>query len=167
MRLPSFLLHEITVRAVLLKRSREPDFVIGDKDRPYMQRWHWRPRNRWFNIYLHKFCKSDDDRALHDHPWPSCSIIIYGRYVEHTIAAGGIHHRRTFRRGDVIFRRAKSAHRIELPGDTPCETVFITGPRVREWGFHCPGGWVPWQQFVAPDDHGSIGRGCGEHHVRD
>jgi hypothetical protein len=42
----------------------------------------------------------------------------------------------------------------------PCWTVFITGPIVREWGFHCPKGWVHWREFTDARDSGSIGKGC-------
>ena len=41
-------------------------------------------------------------------------------------------------------------------------TVFLTGPIVRMWGFHCPKGWVPFYDFVAKGDAGSIGPGCGD-----
>ena len=58
-------------------------------------------------------------------------------------------------------------HRIELlepigrkNNPIRCWTVFITGPRVREWGFHCPQGWVHWKRFTAPGDKGSVGKGC-------
>ena len=45
-----------------------------------------------FNLYLHEFSRSDDDRALHDHPWLfNLSVLLSGTYVEHTIDAGGIH----------------------------------------------------------------------------
>lgn len=46
--------------------SGKPHFVIGNADNPYMLRWFILPRNRLFNIYLHKFLRDDDDRALHD-----------------------------------------------------------------------------------------------------
>lgn len=36
---------------------RKPDFVIGDPANPYLLRWYVIPRNKVFNIYLHKFCK--------------------------------------------------------------------------------------------------------------
>lgn len=52
--------------------------------RPYLQRWHMIPRNRWFNIYLHIFVHGDDDRALHDHAWNSWSLILSDRYYEIT-----------------------------------------------------------------------------------
>lgn len=60
------------------------DGIDGGPRRPYLTRWHIIPRNRWFNLYLHKFVHGDDDRALHDHPWASASLILDGRYIEHT-----------------------------------------------------------------------------------
>lgn len=46
-----------------IAQSRNPDFIIGGAD-PYMLRWWVIPRNKVFNIYLHRFLRSDDDRAL-------------------------------------------------------------------------------------------------------
>lgn len=63
-------------------QRRLPDFVIGGHANPYLLRWWLIPRNRVFNIYLHKFLRDDDDRALHDHPWFWCSIMLRGEYVE-------------------------------------------------------------------------------------
>jgi hypothetical protein len=60
------------------------DGVNGGERRPYLTRWHLIPRNRWLNLYLHKFVHGDDERALHDHPWASASLILEGRYIEHT-----------------------------------------------------------------------------------
>jgi hypothetical protein len=142
--------------------KRPPDYVIGDPADPYMRRWWLIPRNRWFNVYLHHFLHSDDDRALHDHPWSNCSILLRGRYTEHTIDAGGIHRRRVLSAGSTRLRLSgKFAHRVELH-DGPCWTLFITGPVYRSWGFHCPQRWVPWQEFTAPNNKGQIGAGCGE-----
>jgi hypothetical protein len=147
---------------------RPPDFKVGNPDAPYMLRWHILPRNRWFNIYLHQFLRDDDDRALHDHPWHSLSIILRGGYIEHL--PGRQKKRR--KAGRCVFRRAEQAHRIELHRDfmpwmgngasspKPAWTLFITGPRLRDWGFHCPNGWRHWKEFAAPHDRGQIGRGC-------
>ena len=148
----------------LIERAmrRGPDVVIGGHERPYLLRWFVIPRNRFFNIYLHRFLRSDDDRALHDHPWCNCSILLRGQYVEHTIAAGGIEHRRVLTAGAVRLRlTGRLAHRIELT-DGECWTIFITGPRYRQWGFHCPKGWVHWKKFTDPDDAGAIGPGCDQ-----
>ena len=57
------------------------DGIDGGERRPYLTRWHVLPRNKWFNIYLHRFIHGDDDRALHDHPWHSASLILDGRWI--------------------------------------------------------------------------------------
>lgn len=148
------------LRALAMRvMRRAPDFIIGGRDNPYLLRWWVIPRNPLFNIYLHEFHRSDDDRALHDHPWVNCSILLGGEYAEHRILAGGIHVRTQRKAGAVVLRMPGTAHRIELT-DGRCLTLFITGPRMRAWGFHCPKGWVPWQRFTAPGDSGAIGQGC-------
>lgn len=157
------LIRAIAPRLISISNKRPPDFVVGGNDDPYLRRWWLIPRNRFFNIYLHHFLRSDDDRALHDHPWWNLSVLLDGRYVEHTIAAGGVNVRTLRCAGQMKFRNAESAHRIELT-DGPCWTFFVTGPRIREWGFHCRLGWVHWRKFTNPADNGqTIGRGCGEH----
>lgn len=140
---------------------RPPDVVIGGHRRPYLRRWWVIPRNPLFNVYLHEFLRSDDDRALHDHPWPNASFLLRGSYTEHTIDAGGINRRTVLKAGDRRIRwTGRIAHRIELH-DGPCWTLFITGPRYRQWGFHCPEqGWIHWRRFTDPTDAGAIGKGC-------
>lgn len=134
---------------------RQPDFIIGAN---YLRRWWVIPRNMFSNVYLHDIRKSDDDRALHDHPWDNASYILSGRYIEHTPEG-------QFLRvaGDFIQRPAHSLHRLEvIPGEKAI-TLFTTGPKIRDWGFACPQGWVPWQEFTDPNDSSQTGRGCGEH----
>lgn len=135
---------------------RKPDFIIGGPSRPYMFRWYLLPRNPWFNVYLHCILRDDDDRALHDHPWQSVSIVLSGSYCEVRDTRW-----RVYGPGSVIYRRAETSHRLEVVRG-PVWTLFVTGARVRNWGFHCPRGWVPWQKFVEPTDIGNVGRGCGE-----
>ena len=141
---------------------RKPDFEIGPQGQRYLLRWWVIPRNRFFNIYLHQMLRDDDDRALHDHPWFNLSIILGIGYKEITPAGSFIR-----RRLQLIFRKATAAHRLELFRDaqgTPIPTwsLFITGPVIRTWGFHCPKGWVQWRDFVDERDTGAVGRGCGE-----
>ena len=136
--------------------KRPPDVLIGDPLDPYLRRWHVVPRNRVCNVYLHHFRRDDDKRALHDHPWPSLSVILRGGYTEVTTVG-----RRWYGRGSVIIRRALHTHRLEV-GASEAWTLFVTGPHVREWGFHCRRGWVHWRQFADADNPGAIGRGCGE-----
>jgi hypothetical protein len=154
------LLKLLASKLIKISDIRPPDFVVGDPDQPYLKRWWLIPRNRYFNIYLHHFLRSDEDRALHDHPWPNVSILIEGSYIEHTINAGGIKKTQELRAGDIKMRPSgKSAHRIEILN--PCWTLFITGMIYRNWGFHCPDkGWVPWEEFTSPSNKGLTGRGC-------
>jgi hypothetical protein len=143
-----------------ISNSRSPDFVIRPTSgKEYLRRWFVIPRNPVFNIYYHEIVRSDDDRALHDHPWFNISIILVGGYWEHTIAKGGVHHRKWRGAGTIKFRTAKAAHRLEVDG--PCSTLFITGPRFRSWGFHCPeAGWRHWRTFTGGERGDTIGRGC-------
>ena len=114
--------------------DRKPDFTIGPAGSPYMFRWHLLPRDKQFNVYLHKIVGNDDDRALHDHPWDSFSLMLAGELLEYTPDGS-----RFLQRGDVLERAAGDAHRLELV-EGPAWTLFVTGPRIREWGFHCPKG---------------------------
>lgn len=145
---------------------RDPDFIIGKPGSPYMRRWWVIPRNRRFNIYLHNIVRSDDDRALHDHPWWNVSIVLRGGYWEFVPVdiekpAGATIGR--FRGpGSIVFRRATAAHRLAIGAGATCWSLFITGPNVRDWGFWCPQGWKHWQKFVDMTNTGAIGPGCGE-----
>lgn len=61
--------------------------IINDRidKEPYLERYYLFLKNRKtfpFNIFLHKFLKSDPD-DLHDHPWSFISIPIYPGYWEY------------------------------------------------------------------------------------
>jgi len=133
---------------------RSPDFVIGDN---YLRRWWIAPRNPLLNVYLHEINKSDDDRAMHDHPWANRSLIIAGSYREITPEGEFVRHA-----GDVVEREANALHRLVVDPGRRVISLFQTGPVVRDWGFACPKGWVPWQEFVDSRDAGKVGRGCGD-----
>jgi hypothetical protein len=69
------------------------------------------------------------------------------------------------KRFSIAFRRAEHRHRVVLKKDLygspiPCWTLVITGPRVREWGFWCPRGFVHWKAFTKSKNSGEVGRGC-------
>lgn len=135
---------------------------IGGADDPYMVRWRLLPRNRWGNIYVHRFLRSDEDRALHDHPWSSVSILLRGHLRETFLAedesGAPVHLCRDIRRFWPMWRGARFAHRLETSGKGAL-TLFLVGPRQREWGFLCPQGWRHWRRFVDLNGPGS-GPGC-------
>lgn len=89
--------------------ERRPDFVIGERHDPYLLRWWIVPRNEQQNVYLHRILRDDDDRALHDHPWPNTSLLIAGRYREITPEGEFIREP-----GSLVRREATDLHRIEL-----------------------------------------------------
>jgi hypothetical protein len=152
---------------------RTPDLTIGggtdgdDYAPAYMHRWYVTPWRRfadrhsrqwwrrwlayWPNIYLHVMHRSDEDRALHDHPWPSLSLVLAGGYWEwQPVSSGGDEPTQAYARvvatwrpaGSIPTRSASTAHRIELDRERPAVSLFVTGIRRRQvWGFHCPEGW--------------------------
>lgn len=129
---------------------RSADEIIGDA---YLRRWHLRRRQGGHNLYLHRYDGSDDDRALHDHPWKSISILLWGNIREITESG----QKRVW---PIVpkFRSADYAHRLVLESDKAF-TLFFTFPKEREWGFLCPKGWVHWRQFT--DESGKqTGAGC-------
>lgn len=183
------------IREMILRwaTARKPHFVIGGRDHPYLLRWWLTPWSRCYRdlppgqkktlwqefvtrlpgLYVHCFLRSDEDRALHCHPWAwNASWLLQGEYIEHTIRAGGIHVRTHRKAGDFAWRWGPAPHRVELltereegagwAMDVPiaCWTLFFTGWRYRDWGFHCEKGFVPWQRFTAADDPGAVGKGC-------
>ncbi|MAK71938.1 MAG: hypothetical protein CMF19_07820 [Idiomarinaceae bacterium] len=126
----------------------------------YMHRW-WRvPRNWAMNVYYHIVAKSDEDAALHDHPWWNFSIVLEGGYYEHVIEEGGINRKTWYGPGSVRFRpRGSFAHRLELDRigthEKAVKTIFVTGPVLRRWGFHHTTGFVDaydWDQFCEDND---------------
>lgn len=181
MRIPARIIDPLARRLINRAMHRDADFAIGGRANPQLLRWYLTPWSKarrvpsesrtilqrigaWLpGVYLHWILRNDDDRALHDHPWPNVSVPLRDSYIDHTIAAGGIHHRTRRTAGEIVFRTASAAHRLEID-DVACWSLFITGFRTREWGFHCPeAGWVHWRDFTNPDDGGAtVGRGCGE-----
>lgn len=90
-------------------------------------------------IRVHHILRSDDARAFHDHPWWYCTVILRGGYTEvrpvfnYGMYEGAI---RSFQRpGTVLFRRAKSWHRLEVRTGESAWTLFITGRYTNKWGF--------------------------------
>ena len=123
--------------------------IIKDKhtQEAYLERYYLLLKDRQtfpFNIFIHKFLKSDPD-DLHDHPWPYFTCILKGGYFEHTVLG-------KFWRSPLTCRcgKATDLHRIELDPDVgDCWTLFIPGKKEREWGFiKQDGSWVEHQEYI-------------------
>lgn len=122
--------------------------IINDRidQEPYLERYYLFLKEREdfpFNIFLHRFIKSDPD-DLHDHPWSFRSIILKGGYWEYTKQG-------KFWRGPLSYRYnpPDTFHRVELDKNIPyCWTLFIPGKRVKDWGFDTEKGWVQHEQYL-------------------
>lgn len=132
------------------KTGRSRTILDRTGNEPYLERFYIHPR--WltlgmFRVVIHRFWKSDDDGGLHDHPWLFWgSRILETGYWEYT--------------PDGKFWREPGAwrwysgwgqHRIELrKGTKEVWTLFLMGPKVREWGFipFGTGVWVHWEEYI-------------------
>jgi len=99
-------------------------------------------RTRWGKLMINYFHRSDEDRALHDHPWRFWSFILWRGYLEHTRSGA-----RRIRPLTLNYRPPRWTHRVEMMNGKPACTLVWTGRRVREWGFHTDKGWMHWKEF--------------------
>ena len=126
---------------------------------PLLTRYHL-IATRAFGIYVHHLHVSDEDRALHDHPWSFVTVLLSSGYFEWTPTTAP---RRTSARTDlrlvgyqvfcrswyprfsVLYRPAEWAHRLELV--RPTWTLVFRWRVRRAWGFFSPRGWLPWRAY--------------------
>ena len=139
----------------LLKRlGRYRVIMDREHNEPYLERYYVFLRDRtWFpfNVFLHKFLKSDPDH-VHDHPWPYATLILRGGYYEWT----PVFDKQNKKIAEIVtwrgpghFRicKANSFHRIELDPDIATWTLFMPGPKQRDWGFLVRDQWVQHEQY--------------------
>lgn len=122
---------------------------------PYLERYYVFLKDRKlfpFNVFIHKFLKSDPD-DVHDHPWPYATLILKGGYWEYTpifamgMKVGEEKHWRA--PGHFRICSATSYHRIELEPGVTCWTMFMPGPQKREWGFLVNNKWIKYDNYLA------------------
>jgi hypothetical protein len=140
----------------LLERMDRKRIVYDRVDNePYLERYYLllKDRKRFpFNVFLHKFLKSDPD-DVHDHPWPFATLILRGGYWEwrpQFNSAGEKVGELARWCGPGSFRTASATtyHRIELDPAVTCWTLFMPGPKQRDWGFLVRNVWVQWEQYL-------------------
>lgn len=113
----------------------------------YLTRWYL-VRNNRLGVFLHLFHHSDEDRALHDHPWSFVSIILWRGYIEHTgckdpscVRPSHQHAKRKWP-GMILFRPAEWRHRVELVDGRQAISLIIRFNRRRVWGYWFPSGFI-------------------------
>jgi hypothetical protein len=131
--------------------------VVMDRqaNEPYLERYYIFLKDRKhfpFNVFLHKFLKSDPD-DVHDHPWPYATLILKGGYYEwvpqFNSAGEKIGEIAKWRApGHFRFCSATSYHRIELDPGVECWSLFMPGPQKRQWGFLVNNIWVHNEKYL-------------------
>lgn len=118
-------------------------------------RWTFTPSNYitrlhllktpWFALMVHFINGPDPEPDMHDHPVSFLSLILRGGYKERRQIGLRIyrHKVRWFN-----FIRATDVHQIIRVSPHTITFCFV-GPKVREWGFHTPQGWVYWRDYNA------------------
>ena len=139
----------------LEKIGRKRIVMDRQNNEPYLERYYvfLKDRHKFpFNIFLHHFLKGDPD-DVHDHPWPYATIILKGGYYEWTPQFGADGKKigeiaRWCGPGSFRMAKANSYHRIELDPSVECWTLFMPGPKQRDWGFMVKNKWVQWEQYL-------------------
>ena len=140
----------------LLERMGRKRIVMDrQSDEPYLERYYLflKDRDRFpFNVFLHKFLKGDPD-DVHDHPWPYATLILKGGYYEwlpQFDSKGNKIAEMCVWRGPGSFRicSANSYHRIELDPSVTAWTLFMPGPKKRDWGFLVNNKWIQHEQYL-------------------
>lgn len=131
--------------------------IVMDRvsDEPYLERYYLflKDRDRFpFNVFLHKFLKSDPD-DVHDHPWPYATLILRGGYYEWQPQFNSAGQKigeiaKWCGAGSFRWAGANTYHRIELDPTITCWTLFMPGRKCRDWGFLVRNQWVQWEQYL-------------------
>lgn len=115
-----------------------------------------------FNVFLHRFLRSDDP-VWHDHPWNFfISIVLKGGYVEHTpwgdkwrgpghIRFVNCNKLRHIDDDPTKPQIPANVHWVEVPEDGETWTLFIRGRSLpKSWGFFPDksGVKIHWSEFL-------------------
>lgn len=134
----------------LLKKIPHKTIVNCERNE-YLTRWYLF-RKDWLGIFLHRFHRSDEDRALHDHPWAFVTFILWRGYFEHTpcyckdpnCAATTIKRKWPLM---ICYRPATWRHRVELVDGKVAWTLVFRFRERRIWGFWEKSGFIPWNKW--------------------
>lgn len=157
----------------ILDRLFECRVIVNCEREPYLLRWYVLRTER-LGIFIHKFVRSDEDRALHDHPWPFLVVPLWGGYIEHSDrlmlrgrnvvrACNDFANHPDFldmmlsQREPVVrriwpiistrYRDTNYRHRVELINGRSSWSLFFRFKKIREWGFWPKEGFILWNKW--------------------
>lgn len=153
--------------------------IRGRPDTPeykdiYLVRYYLFPQGSKWQVYIHRFLRSDSD-VPHDHPFDFASYILKGGYQEQITFredprnAFWVSRMETHKAGDLLLRQGNHAHKVIIDGkydwnerkNAPL-TLILRGPRYRDWGFlpaaggslnqsRCVRDWVKYDEYLGVD----------------
>ena len=126
----------------LLNRVFDHREIVNCERQIYLTRWYLL-RTKPLAVFLHWFRRSDEDRVLHDHPWPFITLILWRGYFEHC-RDGTIRRRWPL---TAHYRPAEWRHRVELIGGRKAVTIVIRFRERRVWGFWEKSGFIAWNKW--------------------
>jgi hypothetical protein len=165
----------VMMRSILewLTCRLQPPRVILDREgvSPYLSRWYLlgrpymldgsspidffgNPKSdaifpKGVGLYIHRFHRSDQDVALHNHPWCwARSLILAGGYVEERRVDDRVE-KHVRMPGDVVRIDADDFHRVDLI-ESDSWSLFLAGPKISNWGFwdRRTQEFLPWREFI-------------------
>lgn len=132
---------------------------LGTPECPYMKRLIL-----WLgpvNLRLHKFYRSDQDEALHDHPWwfVTFPLTSYKEWVPlppglsakpelsgNLLSEHGDRILQDVKRFRFHYRPAEYRHAVVV--DKPGYTIVLAGMKTRSWGFWQGSVFTPWKTWI-------------------
>lgn len=126
----------------LLNKLFQKKEILRCSHEVYLVRWYVL-RTKWLGCFIHKFVRSDEDSALHDHPWPFLVIPLWRGYHE-------VNDRGTSNVLPLLGTRLRPAeyrHRVALRDGKPSWSLFFRFRKTREWGFWPKAGFIKWNEW--------------------
>lgn len=97
----------------------------------------------YFRVYLHKICKSDEDKHLHTHPWNFHSFILKGgywqEYWDHPLDNDTSY--ALVKRFNLVSLNRHEGHKITLTHKPTWTLVFAYG-KYSNWGYLTERGYI-------------------------
>jgi hypothetical protein len=144
-----------------LNKFFNPRIITGGDGSPYLTRYTLLDfgKNRG-RLFLHRFHRGDEDRDVHNHPWPGTSFILWNGYREERVVdytPDGLPVIKTFeyRTGSVNWLKPDTFHRVDLFTDKTGKeleawSLIWTGKIEQSWGFlvRKTGQFIPWRVYL-------------------
>ena len=105
---------------------------------------------KWFNVYIHKIYRADEDEHLHSHPWYFAGIILEGGYIEEREDGEKKRSKFSLLYGDLAY-----FHKIKKIL-APTKTLFIAGKKKYAWGYKVKGLFVRYNIYREMKHRGKL-----------